>query len=82
MSDNGKFDSADSISNPTAASPATVSGYASSESITREFVIRSILDFAEAGNGSVHQFSETAQHVYLTSGEAFSMNESGVSRFR
>jgi hypothetical protein len=55
---------------------------ATSPYIDREFVLRKVADFTEAGNGFLYEFSEKAQHLYLISGEVFSLSETHIARIQ
>jgi hypothetical protein len=46
----------------------------------REFVLRSITEFAESDLGLLHQPQDDVQRLYLITGGVFRLGDSGVTR--
>jgi hypothetical protein len=48
----------------------------------KEFVLQCCSDLAEAGFGFLDEFSDSARHLYLVSGEIYRISESDLTRIR
>jgi hypothetical protein len=48
----------------------------------REMVLKLIADFVKDGDGFLHRVSDKVQHLYLVSGEIYSLNEMEITRVR